>query len=348
MLFAALLATILETQASEGCAPDQAKQIQIGGQTFAVEVAASPSERERGLSGRALLKPGTGLWFVFPVPDKYGFWMRDMRFPIDLIWVSPGLKVAGAETLQPAKKNCSIHYAPSRVAYALLPRSHELLAAVPGCGAEFDVEITRRAQFPCCWSVVAVAGYRISGRLVIGGRHIALPSLRRTAVAWVRGGGSIASINAGADVVGMGAQATFAARIDGSAQQVDAVPALGTEAGFAFSLAHASRGDDRLLDRLDTGNTAVVGGGLRDAVLEPATGLRALDGIGMNVSPCLAAAVCQAGISAGGGVCPSEDEVLVILPRAVEGPLHAPRPDRFAGLDNCGEQKEQDCDQGQE
>jgi uncharacterized membrane protein (UPF0127 family) len=120
MLFAALLATILETQASEGCAPDQAKQIQIGGQTFVVEVAASPSERERGLSGRALLKPGTGLWFVFPEPDKYGFWMRDMRFPIDLIWVGPELKVAGAVTLQPCvKRNCSIHYAPSRVAYVL-------------------------------------------------------------------------------------------------------------------------------------------------------------------------------------------------------------------------------------
>jgi uncharacterized membrane protein (UPF0127 family) len=119
-LFAVLLATILETQASEGCAPDQAKQLQVGRQTFAVEVAASPSERERGLSGRALLKPGTGLWFVFSEPGKYGFWMRDMRFPIDLIWVSPELKVAGAVTLQPCvEDNCSIHYAPRRVAYVL-------------------------------------------------------------------------------------------------------------------------------------------------------------------------------------------------------------------------------------
>jgi len=120
MLFAALLATILETQANEGCTPDQAKQIQIGSQTFTVEVAASPSERERGLSGRALLKPGTGLWFVFPAPDRYGFWMRDMRFPIDLIWVGPDLKVTGAISLQPcADKFCPIHSAPSRVAYVL-------------------------------------------------------------------------------------------------------------------------------------------------------------------------------------------------------------------------------------
>ena len=120
MLFAALLATILETQANEGCTPDQAKQIQIGGQTFVVEVAASPSERERGLSGRALLKPGTGLWFVFPAPDRYGFWMRDMLFPIDLIWVSPDSRVAGAISLQTCDDRfCPIHYAPSRVAYVL-------------------------------------------------------------------------------------------------------------------------------------------------------------------------------------------------------------------------------------
>jgi len=119
-LFAVSLATILETQANEGCTPDQAKQIQIGRQIFAVEVAATRSERERGLSGRALLKPGTGLWFVFPEPDRYGFWMRDMRFPIDLVWVGPNLKVAGAVTLQPCvDKNCLIHYAPSRVAYVL-------------------------------------------------------------------------------------------------------------------------------------------------------------------------------------------------------------------------------------
>ena len=120
MLFAALLATILETQANEGCTPDQAKQIQIGSQTFTVEVAASASERERGLSGRALLKPGTGLWFVFLAPDRYGFWMRDMRFPIDLIWVSPDRQVAGAISLQPcADKFCPIHYAPRAVAYVL-------------------------------------------------------------------------------------------------------------------------------------------------------------------------------------------------------------------------------------
>lgn len=26
--------------------------------------------------------------FVFDVPGKYGFWMKDMRFPIDMVWIS--------------------------------------------------------------------------------------------------------------------------------------------------------------------------------------------------------------------------------------------------------------------
>jgi uncharacterized protein len=132
MLFTALLTTVVETQANEGCAPEQAKQVKIGSQSFAVEVAASPSQRARGLSGRAALKPGTGLWFVFPVPDRYGFWMHDMHFPIDLIWVNPELKVADVITLQPCKnKSCPVHYAPSEVAHVLEINASEF-AGKPG------------------------------------------------------------------------------------------------------------------------------------------------------------------------------------------------------------------------
>jgi uncharacterized membrane protein (UPF0127 family) len=42
--------------------------------------------QERGLSGRDSLPPNTGMLFVFKEPAAYQFWMKDMKFPIDIIW----------------------------------------------------------------------------------------------------------------------------------------------------------------------------------------------------------------------------------------------------------------------
>lgn len=57
------------------------------GQIYA-EIADTPASREQGLSGRSKLNEDEGMLFVFDVPGKYGFWMKDMNFPIDMIWVS--------------------------------------------------------------------------------------------------------------------------------------------------------------------------------------------------------------------------------------------------------------------
>ncbi len=107
-------------QAGEACAPALARQIEVGAQTFHIDIAANMRERERGLSGRESLAAEKGMWFVFPSPGKHGFWMRDMSFPIDLIWVSPGRKVLGSMTLQPCTAMpCPIHLPPGPVSYVL-------------------------------------------------------------------------------------------------------------------------------------------------------------------------------------------------------------------------------------
>ncbi len=51
-------------------------------------IADTPALREKGLSGRAGLAPDEGILFVFPADGQYGFWMKDMRFPIDILWLS--------------------------------------------------------------------------------------------------------------------------------------------------------------------------------------------------------------------------------------------------------------------
>lgn len=52
------------------------------------EVVDTIQSRELGLSWRKGMKDGHGMLFVFPFSGKYGFWMKDMRFPIDMVWIN--------------------------------------------------------------------------------------------------------------------------------------------------------------------------------------------------------------------------------------------------------------------
>lgn len=67
--------------------PDIPSELQIKGHTITLEIADSADERRRGLSGRASLDPDTGMLFVFRRPGYYSFWMPDMYFPIDIVWM---------------------------------------------------------------------------------------------------------------------------------------------------------------------------------------------------------------------------------------------------------------------
>jgi len=60
----------------------------------AVEIADTPEKRAQGLSGKESLGENEGMLFVFETPGVYAFWMKDMRFPIDIIWIGDDLRVA--------------------------------------------------------------------------------------------------------------------------------------------------------------------------------------------------------------------------------------------------------------
>jgi uncharacterized membrane protein (UPF0127 family) len=62
--------------------------------TLTVELARTPEEQIRGLSGRRSLKPGRGMLFVYDRPHPVSIWMKDMRFPLDIIWIRAGRIVA--------------------------------------------------------------------------------------------------------------------------------------------------------------------------------------------------------------------------------------------------------------
>ena len=57
------------------------------GEQIPVEVADTLKKRSLGLGKRASLKKGWGMLFVFEKREPHRFWMKDMQFPLDIIWL---------------------------------------------------------------------------------------------------------------------------------------------------------------------------------------------------------------------------------------------------------------------
>lgn len=57
------------------------------GHNIVAEVAEAEQDKTMGLSGRKCLGDGKGMLFVYPTTGDYKFWMKDMGFPIDMIWL---------------------------------------------------------------------------------------------------------------------------------------------------------------------------------------------------------------------------------------------------------------------
>ncbi len=87
----------------------------VGGHEFRVEVADTAAARAQGLSGRDGLPEGEGMLFVFPKAGNYGFWMKDMKFALDFVWIK-GDTVLGVTENVPSEPGGNIltynHYYP--------------------------------------------------------------------------------------------------------------------------------------------------------------------------------------------------------------------------------------------
>ena len=77
--------------------PPQSSQVEyvnLAGAVVKVEVVSTPEKLRLGLSGREGLPKGEGMLFVFPSAGEYPFWMKEMKFAIDIIWIGEDGRVA--------------------------------------------------------------------------------------------------------------------------------------------------------------------------------------------------------------------------------------------------------------
>jgi uncharacterized membrane protein (UPF0127 family) len=71
--------------------------LRAGDTTIEADIAETSEQKTLGLSGRELLEDGKGMLFVYPEEGFYSFWMKDMNFPIDILWLSATLEVVHLE-----------------------------------------------------------------------------------------------------------------------------------------------------------------------------------------------------------------------------------------------------------
>ena len=64
-----------------------------------IEFARSAADRQKGLSGREELSASDGMLFVFEESGMRNcFWMKDMNFAIDMIWMDDNKKVLNVQS----------------------------------------------------------------------------------------------------------------------------------------------------------------------------------------------------------------------------------------------------------
>jgi uncharacterized membrane protein (UPF0127 family) len=84
-----------------GSAPEA--WVEIRDQRVAVELAESPADQALGLGQRDALPWDSGMLFLYERPAFYAFWMKGMRFSIDIVWIFKG-RIVGIEPNIPFEK----------------------------------------------------------------------------------------------------------------------------------------------------------------------------------------------------------------------------------------------------
>lgn len=88
--------------------PQVAKKttVKIGDREFKVEIADTAYLRSQGLSGRESLPEDSGMLFVFGSSTVQTFWMKGMKFPLDIIWIQDE-RIVGIEKNVPPEPDKS-------------------------------------------------------------------------------------------------------------------------------------------------------------------------------------------------------------------------------------------------
>lgn len=69
------------------------ESIKIGGKKYIVQIASTTEEKSNGLQDIESLDANEGMLFVYNEPQTLGFWMKDTKIPLDIIFIDKNNKV---------------------------------------------------------------------------------------------------------------------------------------------------------------------------------------------------------------------------------------------------------------
>ena len=126
--------------------------VTLGGVPFRVELAITVAQRTQGLSGHPPLAPRAGMLFVFEQAQKHSFWMKEMLFPLDMIWIDAECTVvhitrnAPPQAPKQALADLPLYGPPVPVLYVLEINAGEAesAAVTVGSPAQFTGSLTGR------------------------------------------------------------------------------------------------------------------------------------------------------------------------------------------------------------
>ena len=110
--------------------------LEIAEQSLEVEVVTTAENTAQGLSGREEIG-SDGMLFLFPQSRIRSFWMKEMRFPIDIIWINHGVVIGVAPAVPPPEPGQSLEALPRYIS----PAPADTVLEVPaGYAAEHGIQ----------------------------------------------------------------------------------------------------------------------------------------------------------------------------------------------------------------
>lgn len=91
------------------------------GTEILAEVADTPAQRAMGLMFRKSLAADRGMLFVYTEPGIYSFWMKNCRFPLDILWMGPDQSIVQMKERVPPCSNdpCPVYNPRVEALYAI-------------------------------------------------------------------------------------------------------------------------------------------------------------------------------------------------------------------------------------
>ena len=108
------------TTPNEQLQPPAIDELCFPNKCIVIERALTPEEQARGLMFRTGIAEDEGMLFSFPNAGQRFFWMKNVSFPIDIIWLDAGKKVAGITRAEPCTADpCQTYPSPEGVKYVV-------------------------------------------------------------------------------------------------------------------------------------------------------------------------------------------------------------------------------------